>query len=158
MFKERTLRTKETYRLSRRRGAALIEAALATPLLMLMACGAMDLARVFLAGVVLESAARAGAQFASFSPGKAGASDATNAAGQKDVDTNGISPVVVSSRTFCGCTTSTTEVSCGTGTCDGEVPAGYVETTATYTFVPLVPYPGMPGSIPMVGRARFRVQ
>ena len=143
---------------SSRRGAAIIEAAMATPLLMLMACGAMDLARVFLAGIVLESAARAGAQYASYSPGKAGAYDAADAAAQKDVDTNGISPVVVSSRTFCGCTASSAEVSCSTATCEGATPGGYVETTATYTFVPLVPYPGIPGSIPLVGRARFRVQ
>ena len=141
-----------------RRGSAMIEMALATPLLMLMVCGAMDLARMFLAGIVLESAARAGAQYASFSPGKAGAYDAANAAGQADVGSNGISPVVVSSRTFCGCTTSTTEVSCTAGSCGAEVPGGYVETTATYTFVPLVPYPGISSSIPMVGRARFRVQ
>ena len=153
-----TAQNVETERRRTRRGSAMIEAALATPLLMLMACGAMDLARVFLAGIVLESAARAGAQYASFSPGKAGAHDAASAAGQKDVETNGISPVVVTSRTFCGCTTSTTEVSCTTATCSGEVPGGYVETTATYTFTPLVPYPGLPSSIPMAGRARFRVQ
>ena len=153
-----TAQSVETGRRRARRGSAMVEAALATPILMLMACGAMDLARVFLAGIVLESAARAGAQYASFSPGKAGAHDAASAAGQKDVETNGISSVVVTSRTFCGCTTSTTEVSCTTATCSGETPGGYVETTATYTFTPLVPYPGLPSSIPMAGRARFRVQ
>jgi hypothetical protein len=111
---------------------------------------------MFHAGIVLESAARAGAQYGSYSPAKAGASDATDSAAQQDVNSNGISPVVVSSRTFCGCSTSTTEVSCTNDSCDAEVPGAYVETTATYTFVPLIPYPGIP--IPLVGHARFRVQ
>lgn len=140
----------------RRRGNALLETGLALPVLMLMACGTMDLARVFFAGIVVESAARAGVQHGAYSAGNAGANADSKAAGEGDAASQGLSPITVTSRSFCAC--SGTEVSCSTGTCSGATPAGYVETTATYTFRPLVPYPGIRTTVPLTGRARFRVQ
>ena len=139
-----------------RRGNAILETALAMPVLLLMACGTMDLARVFFAGIVVESAARAGTQHASYSPGKAGANDESEAAGTKDASYQGVSPVTITSRAFCAC--SGTEVSCSTATCSGATPDGYVETTATYTFRPLLRYPGFPTTVPLTGRSRVRVQ
>jgi Flp pilus assembly protein TadG len=140
------------------RGSAIIETGLILPLLILMACGVMDLARVFFAGIVVESAARAGVQVASFSVGNAGAIGATDTAAQNDASGQGLTGITTTSRTFCGCNTSNTEVSCSTATCSGNTPSGYVETIASYTFVPILPYPGIPGNIALTSTVKFRVQ
>ena len=140
------------------RGSAIIETALVFPMLMLMACGTMDLARIFYAGIVVANAARAGVQSGSFSVGKAGAFSEMNAAGQNDASGQGLTELTISSRTFCGCNSSTTELSCATSSCDGKVPSGYVETTAAYTFTPIIPYPGIPANIVITSSARFRAQ
>jgi Flp pilus assembly protein TadG len=137
---------------------AIIEAGIMLPTLILMVCGTMDLARVFFAGIVVEAAARAGVQYGSYSVGKAGATSAIVEAAQNETANQGLTGITVSSRTFCGCSTSTAEVSCSSGTCNSEVPAGYVETTASYTFRPIVPYPGIPDSIVLRSAARFRAQ
>lgn len=139
------------------RGSAILETGLALPVLMLMACGAMDLARVFVAGIVVESAARASVQSGSYSVGKAD-STSMNQAGANDAAGQGITGIVVTSRTFCGCVGSTSQVSCSTATCSGATPSGYVESTATYTFRPLIAYPGIPTQITIARAVRFRVQ
>jgi Flp pilus assembly protein TadG len=149
-------RPSKVSRVPRERGSAILEAGLMLPVLLLMTCGAMDFARVFFAGIVVESAARAGAQVASFDPGKS-TTEAETAA-QTDASNQGITGVSVSSRNFCGCVDSMTEVSCTTATCSGATPDGYTEVTATYTFNPIVPYPGIPQNIVITGKACFRKQ
>jgi Flp pilus assembly protein TadG len=138
------------------RGSAIIEAGLMLPVLLLMTCGAMDFARVFFAGIVVESAARAGVQTGSRTVGKAGTTDSDTAA-QSDASGQGLTGVTVSSRTFCSCVNGSGEVSCGS-TCGGVVPSGYVETTASYTFNPIIPYPGIPQNLTLTSTAKFRVQ
>jgi Flp pilus assembly protein TadG len=138
-------------------GSAMMETALVLPTLLLLACGAMDLARVFYAGVVVHSAARASVQVGSYCVGKAGATSEMNAAAQADAADQGITGMTTSSRTFCACSTSSAEVSCS-ATCSGSTPAGYVEATASYTFTPLVKYPGIPQSIPITSVLRMRAQ
>src|SRR4051794_2896685 len=49
------------------RGAALVELALATPLLLVLIVGVVDFARVFYLGMQVTDAARAGAQWGSSS-------------------------------------------------------------------------------------------
>ena len=139
-------------------GSAALEAGLMLPVLVLLTCGVMDFARVFYAGIVVEGAARAGVQVGSFSLGKAGSFTEMNTAGQNDAAGQGITGLSVSSRTFCGCVGGTGEVSCSTGSCSGAVPDGYVETTAMYTFNPIIPYPGIPQNIVLKSSARFRAQ
>ena len=140
------------------RGSVMLEAGLALPVLILMAMGSLDFARVFVAGIVVESAARAAVQQGALNIGKAGAEPATNAAGLNDASNQGLTGVTVTSRTFCGCVSSTSEVSCTTATCSGATPGGYVEATATYVFRPLVNYPGIPQNIPLTSVVRFRAQ
>jgi Flp pilus assembly protein TadG len=148
----------QSSRRSAQSGSAIIETALILPMLILMACGTMDLARVFFAGIVVESAARAGVQTASFNVGEAGAIGETNEAAQNDASGQGLTGISTTSRTFCGCNTSITEVSCSTATCSGKTPSGYVETVASYTFVPIIPYPGIPSNIVLTSNVKFRVQ
>jgi Flp pilus assembly protein TadG len=156
LLRTRSIRSKSLARRGEQ-GSAVIETGLLLPVILLMLCGAMDFARVFVAAIVVESAARAGVQYGSFSVGKAEYAG-MNAAGESDAAGQGLTGVVVSSRTFCGCNTSTSEVSCTTETCSGSVPSGYVETTARYTFNPIVRFPGIPRDIELSSSARFRAQ
>jgi Flp pilus assembly protein TadG len=139
------------------RGSAILEAGLLLPVLVLMTCGAMDFARVFFAGIVVESAARAGVQAASWSVGKAGATVDSDTAAQNDASGQGLTGVTVSSRTFCACISGSAEVACNTS-CSGAVPSGYVETTASYTFNSIIPYPGIPQNLVLSSTAKFRAQ
>jgi Flp pilus assembly protein TadG len=139
------------------RGSAMVEAGLLLPLLILLTCGSMDLARVFFAGIAVEGAARSGVQLGSFSIGEASLSK-MNAAADADATGQGLTGLTTSSRTFCSCVSGTGEISCATGTCSGAIPSVYVETTANYTFHPIIPYPGIPRNIAISNSARFRVQ
>ena len=106
----------------------------------------------------MKGAARSGVQLGSLSMGKAGAIDDMNEAAENDASGQGITGITISSRTFCGCTDSVSEVSCTTDTCSGAIPGGYVETTASYTFRPLIDYPGIPSSVVISRSAKFRAQ
>jgi Flp pilus assembly protein TadG len=140
-----------------RRGSAILEAGLLLPVLILMTCGAMDFARVFYAGIVVESAARAGVQYGSYDVGNDD-SGKMNDAAVSDSSGQGLTGVTASSRHFCSCVNGTTEVDCSTASCSGALPSGYVETTAAYTFNPIVPYPGVPRNIAISSTAKFRLQ
>lgn len=140
------------------RGSSILEAALGLPVLLMLACGVMDFGRMFYAAIVVESAARAGVQLGSFSIGKAGAFTDMDAAAVSDSSGQGVSGISISSRTFCACTTGSGEISCTSDTCGGAVPSGYVETAASYTFTPIIRYPGLPNSIVLRSAARFRAQ
>ena len=147
----------KVFRAMPRRGSAILEAGLLLPVLIFMTCGAMDFARVFYAGIVVESAARAGVQSGSFSVGNDDAVKMNDAA-VNDSSGQGLTGVTASSRTFCSCVNSTAEVGCNTSCSGGATPGGYVETTAAYTFNPIVPYPGVPRNIAISSTAKFRVQ
>ena len=155
--------SRPTERVSRRlrslnqRGSAMIEAGLLLPMLILLTCGSMDLARVFFAGIAVEGAARAGVQLGSFSVGDAAITKMNDAA-DADATSQGLTGLSTSSRKFCSCVGGTGEVSCSTATCSGALPPVYVETTANYTFNPIIPYPGIPRNIAISNSARFRVQ
>ena len=140
-------------------GAAILEAGLLLPLLVLMVCGTMDFARLFFAGIVVEGAARAGVQYGAYSVGNAGALTRSSLRrSEMYLSNQGLIGLTVSSRTFCGCNTGGGEVSCTTATCSGKTPSGYVETTATYNFNPIVPYPGIPKPVVLKSVVRFRAQ
>ncbi|MBI3278828.1 MAG: pilus assembly protein [Acidobacteria bacterium] len=139
-------------------GNALIEAAILMPLIGLLVCGAMDFSRVIYAGIAMAGAARAGVQYGTFSPGNAGDINGMNQAARNDAAGQGFSSITVSSRNFCGCVSTSSEVSCSTGSCSGATPSGYVSTTAAYTFTTVVRYPGIPNSIRVSRTAKMRVQ
>lgn len=140
------------------RGGAVLETALALPLLILMVIGTADFARVFYAAIVVEGAARAGVQYGTVSVGKAGESSGVIEAGQSDASGQGLTGLVVTSRTFCGCNSGNAEVSCSKGTCSTGVPSGYVEAKATYTFKPAIGWPGVPGNVVIGTSAKMRAQ
>jgi Flp pilus assembly protein TadG len=135
----------------------LIEMTILVPVMLLMCCGTMDFARIVYAGITIANSARAGVQFGAFSPGNSGNTAGMVQATLNDAADLGISNVTAVARNFCGCTSGTTEVPCSS-TCSGATPSGYVSVTASYTFSPMVPLPGVPQSVVLTRVAKMRVQ
>jgi len=122
-----------------------------------MTFGAMDFARAIYAGIEVANAARAGVQFGALSPGNSGNTDGMAQAALNDAADLGLSRVTASARNFCGCNSSTGEVSCSATTC-GATPSGYVSVTANYTFNTLFSWPGIPNTVVLARTAKMRVQ
>ena len=141
----------------RERGAALIEMAAVSPLLILLVFGAGDFGRVMYHGVTLTNAARAGAEYGRDSSGKAALSGQILVATQDDAQD--IPPFTINSQRICECPSGTV-VSCTTQSCAGYgAPLVFVEVTATTTFMPLTaPFPGIPASVPLSRVAKVRAQ
>jgi Flp pilus assembly protein TadG len=142
---------------SNRRGTSLIEITILIPVMLLMCCGIMDFARIVYAGITIANSARAGVQFGAVTPGNSGNTAGMVQAALNDATDLGLSNVTATARNFCGCTSGTSEVACSS-TCSGVAPSGYVSVTASYTFNPLVPYPGIPQSVVLTRVANMRVQ
>lgn len=141
-----------------RRGSVLVEFAVMFPLMVLMALGTADFARVFYAGIAVANAARAGVQYGSVSAGNAGNFPGMQQAALNDAANQGLTGVTATATNYCGCNGSATAVSCNTGTCAGAAPNGYVVVTVSYTYNTFVNYPGIPSSVAFVRSATMRAQ
>ena len=143
------------------RGSVAIEIALLAPVLAALLLGSVDFGTFVFQKMQVQSASRAGAQFAIQSAGNAD-------------DTGGISNAALTSSSnleagtsvksvsFCACADgSETAVSATTGcggTCSGgDFPALTVRVTVSNTFTPIFPYPGIPDSILLEGETSLRV-
>jgi Flp pilus assembly protein TadG len=148
------LQTTRTRRATR--GIAIAEAALVSPLLILMLVAVADFGRVFFQTIALTNAARAGAQFGSFSV--ANSSNTTGIALAAQQEAADIGAITVSSRQLCQCPSGTT-VSCTTGSCGAYgLPQVFLEVTVTKTFTTMIDYPGIPHTMHMTRVAKFRAQ
>src|SRR6266576_1244978 len=89
----------------RSRGSALVEAALLLPVMFLMLFGTMDFGRVFFTGIAVANAARAGVQYGSLGPGKAGDSLGIKTAVTDDASNQGLvtGNITITPKTFCQC-------------------------------------------------------
>lgn len=120
-------------RKSSQRGIATAELAIVSPLLLLMFVVTADFGRVFYTSIGLANAARAGAQYGSYSVLQSSNAALINYAAKleaKDIDSGDFT---VSSKRFCKCPTGSSPASpiCDTGTCTGYgVPQVFVEVTA----------------------------
>jgi Flp pilus assembly protein TadG len=143
--------------LKRERGAQLIEMAILTPFLLLVLLGATDFARVSYHAITLANAARAGAQFGTFS-----SAHALNTAGIQaaaELEAANIGAIVATSSLACRCPGSATVVSCTVGSCTGDaVKELYISVTASRTFTTLVSWPGVPSALDLSRTATMRVQ
>ncbi len=143
------------------RGSVAIELALLAPVLVALLIGSVDFGTYIYKTMQLQSASRAGAQYAIQSGGNA-------------EDTAGISAAVLASSTdleagititsaaFCVCADGSEEaVDASTGcnnTCTADqFSALSVRVTVTNTYTPIFPYPGIPDSILLEGSTSMRV-
>ncbi len=139
----------------RRSGNAIVELALAAPILMALTFGVGDFARLFSFSVVLNNAAGAGAFYATRT-----FQNTKDTAKIRQVALNEaseISGATASATVYCKCSDGS-DISC-TSTCTGGVrPRVYVRVTTSGTFRTLVRMPGIPSQLTVtkvaVARAR----
>jgi Flp pilus assembly protein TadG len=136
-----------------------VEAAFALPLLALVLVGTIDFGRLFYRTMAVTQAARAGAQWGTYHPGRASASGLPQMEAVANIAAIDIPGGVSPAAGFdCTCFDLGTEtaVAC-TATCGGQLRV-YVTVTASSTFTTVVNYPGIPTSVPIVRAVRMRAQ
>ncbi len=139
-------------RRSKRRGSAMTEFALCSTVLILMFMGGTDLARVFSLATTMTQAAKAGAQYASFSSGNAANTTGISAAAQSAAP--GVTMTVTTSQAcYCGAAAAT----CGSTGCDVP-PSLYTQVQTNSTYSAFLPFWGSSSTIPVSGKARIRVR
>lgn len=147
--------------LKHQKGAIFAEFTIIAPVLLLLFFTVVDFGRVMHASITVTNAARAGAGYGAQSPGtsinstgiqQASLADATNL----PVDSKNANHVDVTSRRFCRCNDSTSEVSCASHGCPAA-PQIFVEVTTQREFQTLVSYPLIPDSISLSRTATIRV-
>lgn len=128
-------------------GISLVEMALVIPFLLLIVIGVVDFGRAYYLYNEVVGAAHAGAIYGSQFP--------TDTTGMQTAGTNNapdVSGISVSATYGCECLDGTSaSASCSSApscsSSNNEV--YYVHVTASATYTPLVPWPGVPSSVPM---------
>jgi Flp pilus assembly protein TadG len=136
-------------------GTAMIELAVALPLLVFIAVGIMDYGRVYFSSIAVANAARAAAEWGAQNIATATMTTAIQDFGK--LDGAEAAPITV--------TASPPIYKCGgtvvsfSDTCVGYgVPRVYVEVTASKVVALLIKYPGLPTSVTISRKATFRAQ
>jgi Flp pilus assembly protein TadG len=144
------------------RGLALVELALATPLLMLLLVGIIEVGRFAYFSILVGNAAQAGAQY-----GAGSLTNALDVAGMQSAALNdgqnvpGLTVASPAPSSFCQCYngTTTTTIACSQTSCPlaGYHRNVYVQVTTRGSFTPLFNYPGLPGSLTVTRTVTMRV-
>ena len=138
--------TRRTTQRATQSGQALLEVALITPLLLLLAVGIIEIGRYAYYSILVADAARAGAQYGA--QNLATAADTAGIRTAAENDGQNLSALHVTVRHECGCTGSSIGTGCPATACASPNHAlVYVKVTVTGTFNSLFKYPGIPQSI-----------
>ena len=145
-------------------GGALVELAISLPLLLAILVATVDFARVFYLGIELTNAARAGAQYGAYAPGRSSDFTGMTTVVQNSTTTTGISATPTPSR-LCQCATNTgvfsptSPANTCTATCSGGHIVMTVTVSASKNFTTIMGgfIPGLPSTIPMSRTATLRV-
>jgi Flp pilus assembly protein TadG len=147
------------------RGAALVELAVALPMLVLLMLGTADFARIFYMTMTLSEAARAGAQYGAQSVTKSRDTAGMRTAATNAVAADNLSGFSVTATTACVCwnDAGSTSQAPSPNTCAGTCAGGYhlvvnVTVTATGTFTTVANYPGIPHTLTLSRDAVMRAQ
>jgi Flp pilus assembly protein TadG len=136
-------------------GNAMIELAVALPLLVLIAIGVTDYGRVYFTSIAVANAARAGAEWGAQDQGTSVNQNAIKSFAQLDGAEAGT--ITFASQTIFKCNDGS--VVTNTSTCPGYgVPQVYIQVTATKILPLLMNYPGLPTSVTIARTATFREQ
>ena len=137
------------------RGAVAVELAMVAPIMILMLMGAIDFGGAIFERMRLESAARAGAQYAlrtTFSTEDvAGIEASVGQATGLDME-----DVSVSAEISCECAGAA--ATCGQPCSGTAQPSTYVTVSLTKPYQTLFPYPGIPNPLTLVGQTMIRIQ
>jgi Flp pilus assembly protein TadG len=138
----------------RRRGSALIEFALMSPVMLLLLAGVLDYGRALRVASAVANAARVGAQYGSRS-----SSNSSDTAGMQSAARNtapDITGMTVNASRYCQCTNGSA-VSC-TGTCGTGKVQIYVQVNASATASPIFDYTALGFTGVTASRATMRAQ
>lgn len=134
----------------RRRGNAILEAALATPLLMLILVSVIDFGRAFYFADIAAGAARAGAGYGAIS--SANFSNYTGMQSAAGADAANVPNFSAVATSFCQ--VAGTTVDC-TSNPNSE---GYVKVTTSITYPLIITWPGVANPLQIKGLAVLRTQ
>ena len=154
---ERTSRWSKQQRLRWYRcenGQSLLEFALVAPVIMLLLVGAVEIGRVFYMTILVNNAARAGAQYGA--QNLATAADPTGMQNAALADGQNITGLSANASHFCSCADGSSST-CQPSDCSGTHRLVYVKVNTTGVFQPLLHYPGFPSSYTVNGQAVMRV-
>lgn len=124
-------------------GSSLIEVAIILPVLLLFLMGVVDFGRAYYLSNEVVGAAHAGAVYGSQFP-----TSTTNIVDAAKLDASDVSGLTATASWGCECWDgSSSSPSCGTTPVCSTNIVYYVTVTATATYTPLIPWPGIPSSI-----------
>ena len=144
-----------------------MELAILLPMLILLLLGAMDFGRVFYKAMAVTHAAEAGVQYGAQSVGKSfDTSGMTSAAAAAATDITGFSATAYppgSAQNPCECWSASSGTETVMPTCTSSCPSPsvvriYATVTGTAVFTTVVPYPGIPHTVPITRTAWRRAQ
>lgn len=133
-------------------GQALIEAAIAAPLLFLVLVGGAELARVAYASIEIQNAAEAAALYGAQTPGAAIGADNTGAQQVAQSDAFNLTGVTATYSTTPYCSNGTAPDK-ATGSCSSGISETMLNVTTTVSFDPLIHIPGLPSTFNLGGHA-----
>ena len=135
-------------------GSIAVELALSVPILAVLTTAAFDIAQGFQTNLRLESAARAGAQYAVYLGATEDPAGVIQAA-RDDADDPGLG---VSTPTYiCTCASTGSAIPCNSN-CSGDVPMMTVTVTVNGQYTPMFDYPGLPDAMPLQQTIQMRVR
>jgi Flp pilus assembly protein TadG len=136
-------------------GNAIVEVAVALPIVILLALGVADYARFHLAGITVANAARAGANYGANSP-TWGPTEMIAAA---RADAGSVTLDSVTAAHYCSCR-GTGTVDCATTTSCGSygVPQAYDSVRVRKDVALIINYLGLPASVPVIRTVVLRSQ
>lgn len=135
-------------------GAGLVELAFVLPLFPLLLFGALDFGRAFYLSVEVAGAAHAAALYGSQNP-----SDIAGMQRAAQYDAPDVPNLSAGTPTYgCECSDGTSySASCSvTPSCASNNEIQRVNVTVTGTYSPLIPWPGVPSSLPLSSTASMR--
>ena len=135
-------------------GQALVELGLVFTVLVMIMAGALELSRAFYADYEVNSAARAGLQWAAVNDSPGSTSSIQTAATN---DAPNLVGMTATATEVCQCDSGST-VTCGSGTCSSGVVRYYVKVVTSFPFKTLGTYPYIPRPMNLTGVAYMRVQ
>jgi Flp pilus assembly protein TadG len=142
-------------------GAAFVELVVVLPVLVVLVVGCVDLARVFYYTIELTNAARAGAQYASHSPGNAQETALIEAAAR--AASPNITFTANASEPLCLCAQNDgagqpwATIACTNNCVSGYHVVSQVTVTTRRDFSPISPFPGLPRTLRLVRSVTMRV-
>ena len=162
---QRAMTSGQLHRKRGERGAALVELAVALPLLAVILVGTIDFGRAFRLAMVITNAARAGAQYGAQSVYNSGDTAGMQSAAVAVLTANGVTAgAAANASRQCYCVSSGGAFG-GAFTCTPTSPCTAaqhlvvtVTVTAQGTFSLTTPFPGLPSGFTLSRGATVRVQ